>query len=89
MAAFRTSDPENPFFMSLREEADPWEVLSVDSEESEDDEDAPASRPYMQTLEPVLRTMSSRDITDSEMERTLKDMRRKLNVWKSENACED
>lgn len=85
VAVFRTSDPENPFFMSLREEADPWEVLSVDTEESENDEDAPASRPYMQTLEiTVLRTMSSRDITDSEMERTLKDMRRKLNVWKSE-----
>lgn len=82
VAVFRTSDPENPFFMSLREEADPWDVLNIDTEE---EEDLPASRPYMQTLEiTVLRTLSSRDITDAEMERTLKDMRRKLSVWKTE-----
>ena len=68
--------------MSLREEADPWAVLDVNSTE-DDDEDAPASRPYMETLEiTVLRTRYSRDITDSEMERTLKDLRRKLNLWK-------
>ncbi len=86
IAVFRTSDPENPFFMSLREEADPWAILDMNSGEDEDeDENAPASRPYMETLEiTVLRTVSSRDITDSEMERTLKDMRRKLNVWKAE-----
>jgi len=86
IAVFRTSDPENQFFMSLREEADPWAILDMNSGEGDDeDENAPASRPYMETLEiTVLRTVSSRDITDSEMERTLKDMRRKLNVWKAE-----
>ena len=82
IAVFRTSDPENPFFMSLREEADPWAVLDGNATE-EEDEDTPASRPYMETLEiTVLRTRYSRDITDSEMERTLKDLRRKLNLWK-------
>jgi hypothetical protein len=85
IAVFRTSDPENPFFMSLREESDPWAILDVDADNEEQDDGTPASRPYMETLEiTVLRTVSSRDITDSEMERTLKDMRRKLNVWKTE-----
>lgn len=82
IAVFRTSDPENSFFMSLREEADPWAILDERTAEDED-EDAPASRPYTNTLEiTVLRTRYSRDITDSEMERTLKDLRRKLNLWK-------
>ena len=35
IAVFRTSDPDNQFFMSLREEADPWAVLKV-AEESEE-----------------------------------------------------
>ena len=77
IAVFRTSDPTNPFFLSLREEADPWAVNKISDEEAEEDVDAPASRPYMETLEiTVLRTRASRDITDSELERTLKDMRR-------------
>ncbi|MEE0877422.1 MAG: hypothetical protein UIH18_08990 [Fibrobacteraceae bacterium] len=38
-----------------------------------------------ETLEiTVLRTRASRDITDSELERTLKDMRRKLKIWKDD-----
>jgi hypothetical protein len=83
IAVFRTSDPDNPFFMSLREEADPWDVIKMDA--SEEDEDLPASRPYMETLEiTVLRTLSSRYVTDAEMERTLKDMRRKLSIWKTD-----
>lgn len=85
IAVFRTSDPDNPFFMSLREEADPWDVIKMDASDAEDDGDQPASRPYMETLEiTVLRTLSSRYVTDAEMERTLKDMRRKLNIWKSD-----
>ena len=66
IAVFRTSDPTNPFFLSLREEADPWAVNKISDEESEEDDDAPASRPYMETLEiTVLRTRATRDITDS------------------------
>ena len=85
IAVFRTSDPTNPFFLSLREEADPWAVNKISDEETEEDVDAPASRPYMETLEiTVLRTRASRDITDSELERTLKDMRRKLTLWKAD-----
>ena len=85
IAVFRTSDPTNPFFLSLREEADPWAVNKISDEEAEEDVDAPASRPYMETLEiTVLRTRASRDITDSELERTLKDMRRKLTLWKAD-----
>ena len=85
IAVFRTSDPENPFFMSLREEADPWAINKISEEEEEEGDDTPASRPYMETLEiTVLRTRASRDITDSELERTLKDMRRKLSIWKTE-----
>ena len=86
IAVFRTSDPPNPFFMSLREEADPWAVNKIsDDEDGDEDSDSPASRPYMETLEiTVLRTRASRDITDSELERTLKDMRRKLLIWKND-----
>ena len=85
IAVFRTSDPPNPFFMSLREEADPWAVNKISDDEDEEDSDSPASRPYMETLEiTVLRTRATRDITDSELERTLKDMRRKLGIWKNE-----
>ena len=85
IAVFRTSDPTNPFFMSLREEADPWAVNKISDDDEEEDDDAPASRPYMETLEiTVLRTRATRDITDSELERTLKDMRRKLTIWKNE-----
>ena len=85
IAVFRTSDPPNPFFMSLREEADPWAVNKISDDEEEEDSDSPASRPYMETLEiTVLRTRATRDITDSELERTLKDMRRKLGIWKNE-----
>ena len=85
IAVFRTSDPDNPFFMSLREEADPWDVLKMDAADADDGNDQPASRPYMETLEiTVLRTLSSRYVTDDEMERTLKDMRRKLSIWKSD-----
>ena len=85
IAVFRTSDPDNPFFMSLREEADPWDVLKMDAADADDGNDQPASRPYMETLEiTVLRTLSSRYVTDAEMERTLKDMRRKLSIWKSD-----
>lgn len=89
VAVFRTSEPKNPFFSSLGEEADPWDTLKVDSSSDEEEEDdAPASRPYMESLEiTVLRTRSSRDITDSELERTLKDMRRKLAIWKMENRA--
>jgi hypothetical protein len=42
IAVFRTSDPTNPFFLSLREEADPWDVKKIsdgDEEEDEDEED--------------------------------------------------
>ena len=85
IAVFRTSDPTNPFFMSLREEADPWAVNKISDDDEEEDDDAPVSRPYMETLEiTVLRTRATRDITDSELERTLKDMRRKLTIWKNE-----
>lgn len=87
IAVFRTSDSENPFFMSIREEADPWALLSAE-EETEEEEDSPAYRPYMQSIEiTVLRTRASRDVTDSEMERTLKDMRRKLNLWKADTRA--
>lgn len=83
LAIFRTSEPKNSFFSAVAEEADPWDTLKLD-EDAEGD-DAPASRPFTETLEiTVLRTRSSRDLTDSELERTLKDMRRKLAVWKSE-----
>ena len=85
IAVFRTSDPTNPFFMSLREEADPWAVNKIDEDDEEEESDTPASRPYMETLEiTVLRTRATRDITDSELERTLKDMRRKLTIWKND-----
>lgn len=81
----RTSEPKNPFFASLSEEADPWDVVKINADGDEESDDAPASRPYMETLEiTVLRTRASRDITDSELERTLKDMRRKLKIWKDD-----
>jgi len=81
IAVFRTSDPTNPFFLALREEAQPW--AQIDENASEEEEDTPSSRPYMETLEiTVLRTRHSRWVTDLEMERTLKDLRRKLELWK-------
>ena len=85
VALCRTSEPKNPFFASLSEEADPWDVVKINADGDEESDDAPASRPYMETLEiTVLRTRASRDITDSELERTLKDMRRKLKIWKDD-----
>ena len=48
IAVFRTSDPTNPFFLSLREEADPWAVNKIsDDADEEEDADTPASRPYI------------------------------------------
>ncbi|MEE1275833.1 MAG: AIPR family protein [Fibrobacteraceae bacterium] len=85
VALCRTSEPKNPFFASLSEEADPWDVVKINADGDEESDEAPASRPYMETLEiTVLRTRASRDITDSELERTLKDMRRKLKIWKDD-----
>lgn len=85
VALCRTSEPKNPFFASLGEDADPWDTVKINADGDEEDDDAPASRPYMQTMEiTMLRTRASRDITDSELERTLRDMRRKLATWKSD-----
>ena len=85
VALCRTSEPKNPFFASLSEEADPWDVVKINADGDEESDETPASRPYMETLEiTVLRTRASRDITDSELERTLKDMRRKLKIWKDD-----
>lgn len=85
VALCRTSEPKNSFFASLSEEADPWDVVKINADGDEESDEAPASRPYMETLEiTVLRTRASRDITDSELERTLKDMRRKLKIWKDD-----
>ena len=85
-AILRTSDPANPFFLSIRENAEPWKVLDPDSAEAEDDSDAqPAHRPYMETLDvTVLRTRASKDLTDYEIERSIRDLRRRLARWKEE-----
>ena len=46
-------------------------MKKISDGDEEEDEDTPASRPYMETLQiTVLRTKASRDLTDSELERT-------------------
>lgn len=82
----RSSDPENPFFLAIREEAQPWRLQNAESEaESDESEDQPPARPWLETLDvTVLRTRASKDLTDYELERTLRDLRRRLALWKEE-----
>lgn len=86
IALTRTSDPENPFFLAIREEAQPWRTLDPDAvSDTDEGDDSVATRPYLETLDvTVLRTRASKDLTDYEIERSMRDLRRRLAQWKEE-----
>jgi len=79
----RTANPTNPFFLAIREEVPTWHVASVldtDTDDIDDFEDD-----CEQKLEiTVMRTDAGKDITDYEMRRTLKDLKKRLKSWREE-----
>ncbi len=84
----RTANPTNPFFLAIREEVPTWHVASaaIESEsELEPEIDENGDSECEQKLEiTVMRTDAGKDITDYEMRRTLKDLRKRLKSWREE-----
>ncbi|MDR1811230.1 MAG: AIPR family protein [Candidatus Fibromonas sp.] len=84
----RTANPTNPFFLAIREEVPTWHIAeTIDSTEAdpENDDFGIGEVDSEQKLEiTIMRTDAGKDITDYEMKRTLKDLRKRLKSWREE-----
>ena len=81
----RTANPTNPFFLAIREEVPTWHVASsIDTEPDSESEEFGEGENEQKVEITIMRTDAGKDITDYEMRRTLRDLRKRLKSWKDE-----
>jgi hypothetical protein len=83
----RTANPTNPFFLAIREEVPTWhiaEAIDTTETDSENDDYSDGDSSEQKLEITIMCTDAGKDITDYEMRRTLKDLRKRLKSWKEE-----